>query len=203
MPSYPEPNKPRSPTALEDRRQAALDRLTEAFAEDRLPLEAYEERVARAQNADSVEELDSLMSDLPAPRPAAQTARRGTAAFPNAIDGRISGGASVACVMGDRHMTGDWLTGDRVESFTLMGSTKLDLRESALPPGRLKIDVFCLMGETKIIVPRGLPVRLNAFPFMGEAHAARDVARRIEPGSPYVDISGFAMMGSLVVVAMD
>jgi hypothetical protein len=113
------------------------------------------------------------------------------------------GQASLVCVMGDRQMTGDWLSGDKVDSFTLMGSTKLDLRDVALPAGRLKIDAFCLMGEIKIIVPRGLPVRLNAFPFMGEARLGRDVGSRVEPGRPYVEVSGFAMMGSIVVVAAD
>ena len=100
-------------------------------------------------------------------------------------------------------MTGDWLNSDSVSSFTLMGSSVLDLRNTALPPGRVRIEAFTMMGEIKVIVPYGLPVRLSAFPFMGEARMADDVARRVERDEPWVEISGFAMMGSIVVKAAD
>ena len=107
------------------------------------------------------------------------------------------------CIMGDRSHTGNWLTSDRVTAFTVMGSTKLDLRDSDLPPGPVRIEVFTLMGETKIIVPRDLPVRMNAFAFMGESKAARDVDQQVRGAATWVEISGFVMMGSVDVRAMD
>jgi hypothetical protein len=202
---------------LDENREAVLDRLTEAFASDLVPIEDYESRVSLAQNARSEAELDASLHGLPAG--AADRARKASAAreapaarrdqgsfaprAANPIDSRIAGSSSVACVMGDRTLNGDWVTGDQVGAFTLMGSTKLDLRDTALPPGRLKIDAFVLMGEIKIVVPRCLPVRMSAFPFMGEANASREVERRIEPDKPYVEVSGVAMMGSITVVAMD
>jgi len=210
--SYPEawraPGAPQAGGELEGRRQAVLDRLTQAFADDSIPLESYESRVGIAQNALSVVDLDRALDGMGGSpswegrRESRETAPRGERSA-NRVDHRIIGSSSVACIMGERQLSGDWLSGDQVSSFTLMGSTRIDLRDTALPPGRLKIDAFCLMGETKIIVPRGLAVRFNAFPFMGEANVARDVQRRLEPGMPYVEISGLAVMGSLVVVAMD
>ena len=227
MSSYPEEYRERrpdgdaarSPRELEERRQRALDRLTEAFASDLVTMESYEGRVAAIQAARDREALDGLVADLPeaapkrperqAVRPAGGRAEREPAAarqasaLANRIEPGLSGSESVACVMGDRHLQGDWLQGDKVDSFTLMGSVKYDFRDTALPPGRIKIDAFCLMGDVKVIVPRGLPVKMSAFPFMADARVGREVERRIVPGEPYLDISGFVMMGDIQVSAAD
>ena len=193
---------------LEDRRQHVLDRLTEAFAADQIFMEDYESRVVVAQNARDDSELDRAVaglqnSELRSGERATVAARPSAAALPNRIDARISGSSSLACVMGERNLTGDWLSADQVSALTVMGSTKLDLRDTALPPGRLKIDAFIFMGEMQIIVPRGLPVNVNAFPFMGEARADRGVEHRVQAGRPFVEVNGFAMMGSIRVILGD
>ena len=189
---------------MERNREAALDRLTEAFAADRIHMEEYESRVAVAQNARDDSELARALSGLPAlgGAPSGFSERRDSAEAPgNRIDARLSGGSNIACVMGERRLEGDWLSGDRVSSATIMGSTSLDLRDSALPPGRLKLEVFVFMGELRVVVPRGLCVRLNVFPFMGDACMDRDVGSRVEPGKPYLEIDGFVMMGSIRIVS--
>jgi hypothetical protein len=218
MSSYPEEYRRRpsgdaalSPAVLEERRQLALDRLTEAFASDLVSMDAYESRVSAVQKAQYPDEIEDAVSDLPMPQPKPSTgraARKGAQptsmpALRNPIDLRLRGEESVACVMGNRVLQGDWLSGDKVSSFTLMGNTNIDLRDTALPPGRLKIDAFCLMGNLKVIVPRGLPVKMNSFPIMGNMQVARDVNRRVERGAPYVEVNGFALMGNLVVIAQD
>ena len=201
---------------FEDHRQRTIDILTQAFASDAIGVEEYEALATSAAAADSVRELDALVSDLPAlktdsrrsgtdgtasrsPRPAHTSPADSYPAYP-------SGGAStsVACVMADRRMTGNWLNSDRVHSFTLMGSTRLDLRDADLPEsGPIRIEAFVLMGETVVIVPRDLPVRLNAMPFMGEAVARRDVNQSVRGARRWVEVSGLVVMGSVVVKAAD
>jgi predicted membrane protein len=105
--------------------------------------------------------------------------------------------------MGDRNMTGNWLTSDRVSSFTVMGSTKLDLRDVDLPPGPVRIEVFTLMGDTKIIVPRDLPVRMSAFSLMADSRIDRSVNQQTRGAECWVEVSGFIMMGDVKVVAAD
>lgn len=215
MSSYPEeygarrPNgdPPLSPVALEARRQLALDRLTEAFSRDTISMEAYESRVATIQRATRPEEIDSGVSGLPplpaSPQPRDAKARGGRApatVLANPIDPRLKGEETVACVMGNRVLQGDFLSGDKIGVFTVMGSTRIDLTATALPPGRLKIDAFCVMGDVKVIVPRGLPVKMNTFPIMGNSHIDREVDRRITRGEPYLEINGLALMGNLMVV---
>lgn len=207
---------------LESRRERALERLTNAFAADLVSMEDYEIRAASIQNARNLDEVERLTADLPrgdrepptrplaggrrSPRERGSLDReergKGNLRVANPVDSGLAGSQTLACVMGDRHMSGDWLNGDRVECFTLMGSTKIDFRDTTLPAGRVRLDAFVLMGETKIIVPPGLPVRLNLVPFMGEARISPEVEQRAIPGEPCVEISGLALMGSVVVVTM-
>ena len=205
MAQYPAekgPDQARGHAPIDEHRERALGILTGAFSSDLISMEEYERRAGEIQRCTSPIEVERAVSDLPTeagetrkPVSAAATERR--------VDASLSGSQTVACVMGDRQLQGDWLNGNRVESFTLMGSTKIDLRDVAMPAERLKIEAFVLMGETRVIVPRGMAVRLNVFPFMGDATAKRDVNQRVTPGEPYVVIEGFVMMGSLVVIAQD
>lgn len=199
---------------LDNERERTLEALTRAYTADAIPVSEFERRAALVQKAARASELRDLLADLPAEAPGdrplsrrtearGEPSRSGASAYRGELDPGLSGSQSLACVMGERNLQGDWLTGDRVQSFTLMGSTKIDLRDVALPPEGLRIEAFVVMGEALVVVPRGLAVRLNAVPFMGEANAARDVVQRAAPGEPVVRIEGFALMGSIRVVAAD
>ena len=198
------------PAGFEVRRQRVIDTLTQAYASDYLSMEEYESRAAAAAAADLPGQLDDLVSDLPSIAGAPDEPARRPSSPPRprrpAYPAEYPGGASssVTCILGDRSMTGNWLDSDRVNSFTLMGSTRLDLRDADLPEsGPVRIEAFVLMGETVIIVPRELPVRLTAMPFMGEARARRDVDQNIRGARRWVEISGLVVMGSVVVKAAD
>jgi hypothetical protein len=40
---------------------------------------------------------------------------------------------------------------------------------------------------------------MSAFPFMGEANVQASVERRVDRNRPWVDVSGIALMGSIIV----
>lgn len=187
---------------LEPLRQATIDRLTDAFAADYISMDEYERRAALASSATMPAALDELVVDLPAqaPRPESPGVRPRSR-----LSSHLVGAPPVTtgCVMGDRHLTGNWLTSDRVSTFTVMGSTKIDLRDSDLPPGATRIEVFNLMGETQIVVPRDLPVRLSAFALMAESRADRNVNQQTRGADSWIEVSGFVMMGELRVRALD
>lgn len=199
---------------LESGRERALDIITTAFSRGVIPIEDYEKRAGAIQNARSFPDLDAQVFDLPPlsdPRPASREGQGRSGGTPYRspapaadylVEEKRGSPEFSLCVMGDRKLQGDWLQSDQATSFTLMGSTTLDLRDTALPPGRLKIDAFAIMGEVRILVPRGLPVRMSAFPFMGEATVQASVERRIERDRPWVDVSGVALMGSITVKAI-
>lgn len=210
MSSYPQGNSSPADGIPDYQRQRAIDRLTEAFASNRLSMDEYERRVSQANALTRIDALEELTSDLPAVRPSAEptrgrpardTAARVSADSPAGTNDAIVGAPAVStmCVMGDRSLAGNWLTSDRVSTFTLMGSIKVDLRDADLPPGRVKIDVFTVMGETTIIVPPGLPVHMGASVIMGEARADRDVNQQTRGAATWVEISGMVLMGEIRV----
>lgn len=187
---------------LETRRERVMERLTQAFSTNGLDMEEYERRAGLAQAARMDAELEALVLDLPSEAPSGSAPARRSAPgseYLRASAPLESGSRSVACVMSDRRMTGDWLQTDKVDAFTLMGSTTLDLRGVELPPGPIRIDAFVLMGETVVIVPRDLPVRMDAFAFMGEASARRDVSQNVRGARTWVEVGGFVLMGSIEV----
>jgi hypothetical protein len=189
--------------SFSDRRDYALDALTTAYANGHIGLEDYESRASALQKARSFADIDAQTLDLPRSvfaQPASPPAKSSPGAF--AVEARSGSPEFSLCIMGDRKLAGDWLNSDQATSLTLMGSTTLDLRDTVLPPGRLKIDALAIMGELKIIVPPGLPVKMTAFPFMGEANVHRSVERRVVRGEPYLEVSGVALMGSIVVKAI-
>lgn len=194
-----------SPDDMERRRQEAIDSLTSAFAGNIISMEEYERRATLASLAEFPEALNEVIADLPATKPGNTTASSTSNSYKRqpARDLSSSPALTTGCVMGDRNLSGNWLTSNKISSFTVMGSTKLDLRDSDLPLGPIIVEVFTLMGETRIIVPHSLPVRMNAFAFMAESTAHRSVNQQIHGAETWLEISGFVMMGSVVVKAMD
>lgn len=189
---------------FEARRQKTIDILTEAYASDLIGVEEYEARAAVAASARLPYELDDLVADISEQSRGTEKARGGR--FPDSYRPIRPTGhpLAVSCVMGDRRMTGNWLDSDRVSSFTLMGSTRLDLRDADLPEsGPIRIEAFVFMGEVVVIVPREIPVRMTATPFMGEATTRRDVDQNVRGARRWVEVSGLVLMGSVVVKAAD
>lgn len=192
---------------MENGRQQALDVITSAFATGKLSLEDYETKAGKIQQAKSLAEIDYETAGFPQqelPRQAqpgrAPVARSYSMPTDLIVEERNGSPEFALCIMGERRLTGDWLNSDSATTITVMGSTVLDLRDTALPPGRLKIEAIALMGEVKVIVPRGVPVKMSAFPFMGEAHASREISQRIvDRSSPWIEVSGIALMGSITV----
>lgn len=200
---------PGGDSSLEPERQRALDAITSAFSTGSITLEEYEHRAGLIQNAKSAGEIAVQTGDLPqAAMPPADEMPADTRSEANPEPRRPSeiwagqGGGSpefVLSIMSERRMRGNWLNGNSAISFTLMGSTTLDLREVALPPGPVQINAVAIMGEIRIIVPEWLPVRMSAFPFMGEAKIHDDVNQRADRSETWVQVSGLAFMGSIVV----
>jgi hypothetical protein len=206
-----------SPRTTEEYRHAALDAVLTAYVHDKLTLQDYENRVDAIQKATTQDTIRVQVSDLPLSFAPLDSAR------PVATRDQAAGQEKptfALCIMGERKLTGDWLKGRGVISMTVMGETRIDLRNTMLPPGILKIQAFAVMGEIDIHVPKGVPVRMNVVPFMGEAHMHRSAVERNDadrhssiadttgaaPGSPGVsvtiEISGLALMGSINVKAV-
>jgi len=175
---------------LEQRRQAVIDVLTEQFSQDRIAMDDYERLVASAQQANDLMALAQVEDQVPetALAPARETA-------PVAAEDI----QHLSAFMAERRLGGNWLRGKAVAAFTCMASQVFDFREVSLPPGELRLELFVLMGDARIIVPEDLAVRMEAVPIMADAAVGKRVSTRERAGSPVLVVCGNAIMGSIKV----
>jgi hypothetical protein len=184
------------PVALQSRREQTITALCEHFAQDRLTLEEFEQRLDVANRAVTVPDLDSLLSDLPAlasadvPAPSAALARPSAHAHEDQTFFAIMGGI-------DRR--GHWQPARSTTVITLMGGASLDFREASLPAGETEVTIIAVMGGAEIIVPPGMHIDVGGMAIMGGFDHAENVSSPPDPNAPLLRINGFVLMGGVEV----
>ena len=171
-------------------RERVVERLTEAFAHDLVPLEEFERRVDRAYAATGPAELRALVADLGA---APADAVRGEAVGPTQRIGAVVGNVERA---GPAELAG------RLEIRAFMANVELDLARSRLAARVTEIDVRCVMANVELRLPPGVDVEHHGGGFLG-SFECHDVRGRLEPGAPVVRVVGRATFGSVTVTVAD
>ena len=193
------PARPVTPvTPINDAERAQVTELLRVHTADgRLTLDEFSERVGVALAAQSREELDRVVADLPVPW---------DAAVPAAVDGSEPAEATrrrratrwVVAVMSGAARKGRWRTAGMVTAVAVMGGCEVDLRRAEIEGPEVIINAIAVMGGVDVIVPEGIEVELTGFPIMGGKHMkVADVP--ILPGSPRVVVRAFPIMGGVTV----
>jgi len=187
----------------EQEREAAIDRLADAFADDRLGMEEFERRLELAHRAETSGELAELLVDLP--RSTGSMTRRSEASKPARPSAsrppaptRVPERSLVAGILGGGDRSGGWVPARNTTAIGIMGGVSLDLRESPLPSGVTEIECYALMGGIDIIAPAGIHIECNGVGFLG-GFEYRQEEPPMDPDAPVLRISGFAMMGGVSV----
>lgn len=178
--------------ALERRKDRELDRLASAYAQDRISLEEFERLTDLVNGARSDGEIDAAVRDL------VPSSGFGTAAGASpwsSDDAGVPGEPSdtIFTMMGQTSRRGNWIRRRETTAITIMGSTKLDLRECEIPPNAT-ISVVTVMGEVEIIIPPDVSIRQEVSTIMAEAN---DRAGDGPPGGRQIRLSGLVLMGEL------
>jgi hypothetical protein len=203
----PSDGTPARPVA-KARRDQAIEALSRGFAQDHLDLEEFEERVERAIQARTEDELAALLSDLPAPLPApvsaasapAPSADRAVAARARAPDpARDERRQHVIAIMSGARRAGEWEPSRHLFAYAFWGGAELDFREAALAPGVTTVSAIACMGGVDIIVPPGVAVDVEGFALMGGIDQVHERAGSDDPDAPRLRIKGFALMGGVGV----
>ena len=130
-------------------REAAVERLSSAFAHDVIELAEFERRVADAYRAGTRADLVRLTADLPADT-------RGVAGLPIA---REAGDAAapmptrIRSVFSSVERSGYATIPPRVEIVARFANIELDLRSAWFLPGITEIDVRSVFGNVEIRLP--------------------------------------------------
>lgn len=186
------------PVPLEQTRESVVQQLCEHFAHDNLTAEALEERLDRAHQASTLEDLRSLVSDLPVIHQDAAAPGPRSYVSP-AVGAHVAERQFVIGIMGGAEKKGVWSPARQIYVVAMMGGASLDFREARFGPGVTEVIVFAVMGGAEIIVPPGVHVDLNGLALMGGFGQTGSAPLPTDPHAPVLRIGGFCLMGGVEV----
>jgi serine/threonine protein kinase len=191
----------------QETRQRTIDALCQHFATETVDNDEFERRVDLAHRVETVHELRSLVTDLPAlgttsgssQRAApAPRLRRATADSKLVSDTQIAVG-----VLSGSSKKGIWIPPRHLWSVAVMGGVELDFREARMGPGITEISAFAMMGGVDIIVPQDLQVESNGSGIMGGFECSDEVRQSSDPDSPMLKINGLAIWGGVNITVRE
>ena len=182
--------------ALSAAREHVVQTLSTHFAHDRLSMTEFEHRLERAYNLNAIDELRSLVADLPtvAARAGTEETARSPALVPSS---EVPPRGAVFTVMGGHERTGSWIVPRQLKVVVIMGGAEIDLRDARFGAGITEIEIFVLMGGVNIIVPPGVRVESLGAAFMGGFELKAGDATALSPTHPVLRLSGLAIMGGV------
>lgn len=109
----------------------------------------------------------------------------------------------ISCLMSHVSRGGEWILPRLLHVLTVMGESVIDLTQVRLAPGTSEIEVRCIMGEVKLVVPHNLRLECEGYPFLGEFRVKSVVDTTPSPEAPLLRITGKAVMGSVNIKVVD
>jgi len=188
-----------APVPLQQTREHVIQQLCEHFAYDNLTAEALEERLDRAHQAATLDDLRALVSDLPVVAVDATPAPGARTFVSPATGAHVSERQIIIGIMGGAEKKGVWTPAKQIYVVAMMGGAHLDFREARFGPGVTEVIVFAVMGGAEIVVPPGVHVDLNGLALMGGFSQTGSAPLPTDPNAPVLRIGGFALMGGVEV----
>ncbi|MBI2797380.1 MAG: DUF1707 and DUF2154 domain-containing protein [Gemmatimonadetes bacterium] len=180
----------------EAHREAVAQMLSVHYAQDRLSLDALDERMEQVYAAGTIEELRALIADLPAfPVTGADGARPLVVGREELVPRR---GVAMA-FMGGFERKGSWVIPRVFKAVAVMGGGVIDLREARFAAGVTELDILCFMGGCEVLVPPGVRVEVLGTALMGGFGSSAGDAANEDPNQPLLRVSGLAVMGGVDV----
>jgi len=191
-PAAPPAPEPRLLRVSDAEREDVVSLLSTACAEGRLTLEEMGGRVSAAYSAVTRADLEPLTIDLPV-----GAAHPLTATPVPAGDRPKTKKKWLVTVMGELKRGVSRLP-EHTVVVTVMGESKIDLRNAVVDSPHIELRMYLMMGEQVVIVPEGVEVEVTGFVFMGEKKVDVDEIRP-RPGVPRLHIRVIGMMGEIKI----
>ncbi|MEU4425619.1 DUF1707 domain-containing protein [Actinoplanes sp. NPDC024001] len=153
-------------------RERVAELLQQACGEGRLTLEEFSVRVGEVWAAESDAELARVTASL-APTPLVGTS--------HTVE-------KVITVFSNTKRRGRWrLRSGRLGTYTVFGSTNIDLRDLATGADVIEITGSCVFGELKILVPEGVEVDVTGLRAFSNQETRLAPVPRL-PGTPEIRV---------------
>jgi hypothetical protein len=175
------------PAVAREEREHVVERLSECFAHDLIPVEEFEYRVDAAYRAPTRAALAALVADLAfddPPDSAATTMPRQISAVLGNVEQSIGG--TVPPLLHVR---------------SILGNVELDLSRARFAPGVTEIDVRAFMGNVEITLPPGVDVENHGSTFLANFEHRGALGRAVGPagGVCVVRLTGRATLSSVEI----
>jgi hypothetical protein len=188
------------PVPLERTREQTIQQLCQHYAVDNLTDTGLEERLDRAHAAGSLEELRSLVSDLPVLHSAQGVATAQSPSYVPAEMGSYNADSQIIVgIMGGAERNGAWSPARMTTVIALMGGVELDLREARFAPGVTEINILAMMGGANIVIPPGVHLDMSGVAIMGGFTQKGHTEAPGDGSAPILRIGGFCLMGGVEV----
>jgi hypothetical protein len=192
----PARSSPNGESPLAAERDRVVQTLSTHFAHDQLTLTEFEQRLERAYNVSAVDQLRSLVADLPAlAHQGTEGAMLGVPTLVPSSD--VPPRGAIFAFMGGQERAGSWIVPRQLKVIVLMGGAEIDLREARFGAGVTEIEIFVMMGGVSIIVPPSVRVESIGAAFMGGFELNAGDATALSPAHPVLRLSGLAIMGGV------
>jgi Domain of unknown function (DUF1707) len=181
------PGRPAAIRASDQDRDAAAQRLQQAFAERRLDDDEFDERMRAALTARTGADLELLTRDLPAPAPGGPAP---------AVTGPVPGRWAVAYKNSIRR-GGRWRVPERFTSVVYKGGGWIDLRAAELTAPVTTVVAVAYKSRIDILVPPGVRVEMDGFGVSKGWSAEEEFEARLPHDAPTVHVRGIAYKGTI------
>jgi hypothetical protein len=172
-------------------RDAAVQRLQQAFAEGRLDDEEFDQRTRAALTARLSSDLVVLTKDLPA-------VSAGRPVAPGAAGGRAPGRFAIA-YKNDVRRGGRWRVPERFRAIVYKGSGHIDLRAADLSASVTTLYAIAYKSRIDVLVPLGVRLELDGFGVSKGWSAEEDLESRLPADAPVVHVRGIGYKGTIEV----
>jgi hypothetical protein len=178
-------SRPPALRASDAERERTVELLRSQSVDGRLTLEEFAERISRAYEAKTRDELDELTSDLPQEVAAVPSQRRAPSRW-------------IVSVLGGTDRRGRFRLGTRTRVVSVMGGANIDLRHAELESPEVEMTVVSVMGGANVVVPEGVDVELTGIALMG-GKGYQPGKEPPPPSAPLIRVRAFALMGGVSV----
>ena len=193
--SGPEPGGPGAPLSLERERELTVELLSQHFAVDNISLDDLEQRMEQVYRAKSVAALRDITRDLPTSAAAAVAPSRAVVqADPFPLEH-----ARIVSIMAETKRKGLWQLPKKLDVWSVMADTRLDLTEARLTAPVTELRVHGVMAALKVIVQPGVRVVVQTGALMSSVSDDTSEQPPVGSGAPVVRITGQLVMAELKV----
>lgn len=171
------------PPVSDDLRRRAIDLLQGFLVSGKVDLDRFQQALDRMLEAQTEDELASVVRSLPPPVELTPPARRRQEPL------------EISASMSEVRLEGRWQVSRTTKISAGMGPVTIDLTGAEFDDRDVEIVVHTTMGAITVVVPRGFDVRL-----VGRNGAVQTTVEPPVPGFPVVRLSATSDMGRIRVV---